>query len=96
MLLIDLAVPADRNVTQKEAEKKPKYKSLHIEMQRKWNMRFMIIPVIVWATAMVIKGLKKDVEAMPGKQSIDLLQKTAILGTPHIIRNVLHSEISET
>jgi len=30
--LIDLAVPADRNITQKEAEKKPKYKNLHIEM----------------------------------------------------------------
>jgi hypothetical protein len=42
------------------------------------------------------KRFKERVEAIPGKQSIDLLQKTAILGTPHIIRNVLHSEISET
>jgi hypothetical protein len=59
-------------------------------------MRFMIIPVIVWATGMVTKGLNKDVEAIPGKQSIDFLQKTAIFGTPNIIRNVLLSEISET
>jgi len=43
MHLIDLAVPADRNITQKEAEKKSKYKSARIEMQREWNMRFMII-----------------------------------------------------
>ena len=62
MHLIDLAVPADRNITQKEAEKKPKYKSSHIEMQRKYNMRFMIIPVIILATGMVTKGLKKNVE----------------------------------
>jgi len=32
--LIDVALPADRNVVQKEAEKKLKYKSLSIEVQR--------------------------------------------------------------
>ena len=31
--LIDVAIPADRNVVQKEAEKKLKYKSLWIEIQ---------------------------------------------------------------
>jgi len=31
--LIDVATPADRNVVQKEAEKKLKYKSLCIEIQ---------------------------------------------------------------
>jgi predicted Holliday junction resolvase-like endonuclease len=35
--LIDVAIPADRNVVQKEAEKKLKYKSLCIEIQRMWN-----------------------------------------------------------
>ena len=32
--LIDMAIPADRNVVQKEAEKKLKYKSLCVEIQR--------------------------------------------------------------
>jgi hypothetical protein len=31
-------------------------------------------------------------EAVPGKHSIDSLQKTAILGTSHIIRKVLQCE----
>jgi len=31
--LIDVAIPADRNVVQKEAEKKLKYKSLCVEIQ---------------------------------------------------------------
>ena len=35
--LIDVAIPADRNVVQKEAGKKLKYGSLCIEMQRMWN-----------------------------------------------------------
>ena len=42
---IDVATPENRNVTQKETEKK-KYKSLIIEMQRMRNMKRMIIPVI--------------------------------------------------
>jgi hypothetical protein len=32
--LIDVAIPADRNVVQKEAEKKLKYKSLCIEIKQ--------------------------------------------------------------
>jgi hypothetical protein len=35
--LVDVATPAHRNVVQKEAEKKLKYNSLGIEIQRLWN-----------------------------------------------------------
>jgi len=34
-----VAIPTDRNVVQKEAEKKLKYKSLCIEIQRMWNLK---------------------------------------------------------
>jgi hypothetical protein len=57
-----------------------------------WNMKCMIMPVVIGATGIVTNGLKKNLEAMPGKHSINSLQKTAILGTPHIIRKVLQSE----
>jgi hypothetical protein len=80
-ILIDVAIPADRNVTHKETEKKLKYKSLCVEIQRMWNMKCMIILVITGATEIVTKGLKKNLEALPGKHSIDSLQKTAALGT---------------
>jgi len=53
----------------------------------------MIIPVINGATIIVTKVLKKNLEAIPGKHSIDSLPTTAILGTSHIIRKVLQSEI---
>jgi hypothetical protein len=33
-LLIDVAIPSDKNVIQKEAENKLKYKNLSIEIQR--------------------------------------------------------------
>jgi hypothetical protein len=57
-----------------------------------WDMKYLIIPVIIRATGIVTKGLKKNVEAVPGKHSIDPLQKAAILGTSHIIRKVLQCE----
>jgi len=47
---IDVAIPADRNVVQKEAEKKLKYISLCIEIQRMWSLKCMIIPIIIGAT----------------------------------------------
>jgi hypothetical protein len=49
-------------------------------------------PVIVGATGIVTKGFRKILEDIPGKYSIDSLQKTAVLGTSHIIRKVLLSE----
>jgi hypothetical protein len=93
-ILTDVAIPMDRNVTQKEAEKKLKYKNICIEIQRMWNMKYIIIPVVIGSIGIATKGLKKNLEAIPGKHSIDSLQKTAILGTSHIIRKVLHSEAS--
>ena len=90
--LTDVAITADRNVVQKEAETTLNYKSLCKEIQRMLNMKCKIISVIIGATGIVTKGLKKNLEAVPGKHSIDTLQKTAIRGTSHIIRKVLQCE----
>jgi hypothetical protein len=57
--------------------------------QRTWNLICTNIPVITGATGIVTRSLRKNLEAVPGKHSIDSLQKTAILGTSYIIRKVL-------
>ena len=57
-----------------------------------WNLNCTIIPIITGATGIVTRSLRINLEAVPGKHSIDSLQKTAILGTSHIIRKVLHCE----
>jgi len=67
-------------------------KIMCIEIQRMWNLKCTIVPVIIGATGIVIRNLKKNLETTPGKHSIDSLQKTAILGTSHIIRKVLQCE----
>jgi hypothetical protein len=66
-------------------QKKLQDKSLCTDIQRMWSMKCIIIPVIIGATGIVTKGLTKNLEAIPGKHSTDSIQKTAILGTSHII-----------
>jgi hypothetical protein len=58
-----------------------------------WNMKCFDIPVISRTTGIVTRGLKKYLETIPGKNSIDSLQKTAVVGTSHIIRKVLHQKL---
>jgi hypothetical protein len=87
-----VVIPADRNVVQREVEKKLRYKSLCIEVQRMWNLKCKVVPVIIGATGIITRGSRKNVEAIPGKRSVDSLQKTAVRETSHIIRKVLQCE----
>ena len=87
-----MAIPADKNVVQKEADKKLKYKNLCAEIQRMWNLKCKIIPVIIGATGIVTKVLRKNLKIITGKRSLVSLQKTAILGPSHMIRKLLQSE----
>jgi hypothetical protein len=57
-----------------------------------WNLKCTIIPVIIGATRTVTRSLRKNLKAVPGKHSIDSLQKRAVLGTSHIIRKILQCE----
>jgi len=85
-MLIDVAISGDRNVIKKEAEKIIKYKDLTIEIKRMRNVKTKVIPVIIGA---ISKSFRKYVSNTPGKHEVKELQKTAILGTAHILRKVL-------
>jgi hypothetical protein len=88
-MLIDVVIPGDRHVIQKEAEKISKYKNLTIEIQRMWNVNTRVIPVIIGATETISKSFRKYVSTIPGNHEVKKLHKTAILGTAHILRKVL-------
>ena len=72
-----------------EAETILKYKDLTIEIERMWNVITKAIPVIIGATGTISKSFRKYVSNIPGKHEVKELQKTAILGTTHILRKVL-------
>jgi exo-beta-1,3-glucanase (GH17 family) len=88
-MLIDVAIYWDRNVIKKEAEKIIKHKDLTIEIQRVWNVKTKVIPVIIGATGTISKSFRKYVSNIPGNHEVKEPQKTAILGTAHILRKVL-------
>jgi len=88
-MLMDVAISGDRNVIKKEAEKILKYKDLTTEIQRMWNVKTKVIPVIIDATGTISKSFRKYVSNIAGNHEVKKLQKTAILGTAHILRKVL-------
>jgi hypothetical protein len=81
VIVIDVAIPVERPV-RKEGEKKLKYKLMcsdrvnveHEVYYYTGNNR---------TTGIITEGLRKHLEAIPRKHSIDSLRKTAILGMEH-------------
>ena len=57
--------------------------------QRMWNVKARVIPIIIGATGTISKSFRKYVSDIPGNHNVKELQKTAILGTAHILRKLL-------
>jgi hypothetical protein len=88
-MLIDVAISGNRNVIKKEAKKVLKYKDHTIEIQCMWNVKTKVIPVIIGATGTISKSFRKYLSNILVRHKIKTLQKTAILGTAHILQKVL-------
>ena len=91
-MLIDMAIPSDRNTSVKVAEKLSKYKDLEIEITKMWGLKTITVPVVIGALGVVKKGIEKHIDKIPGKINITELQKIALLGSSHILRKVLSIE----
>jgi hypothetical protein len=75
-ILIDVAIPGDRNSIKKEGEKIFIYKNPIIEIRRMWNVKAKVIPVIIiWAIRTISEWLRQYLSNIPGKQEIKELQK---------------------
>ena len=88
-LLIDVAVPGDANVANKEFEKKYKYKDLELEIQKMWKVKTKVIPIVIGALGLVSKDLEKYLLEIPAEVSSKEIQKIALMGTAHILRKTL-------
>jgi hypothetical protein len=58
-MLIDVAIPGNRNVIKKEAKKILKYKDLTIEIKHMWKVKTKVTPVIMGATGTISKSFRK-------------------------------------
>jgi hypothetical protein len=58
-MLIDVSISGGRNVMKKEVEKITKYKDCTIEIERVWNLKPKVIPVIMGAPGAISKSFRK-------------------------------------
>ena len=89
--LIDVAVPWDSRVEEKEKEKMEKYQDLRIEVQRLWDMPVEVIPIIIGALGTIPRSLGRNLTKLEAKVAPGLMQKSVLLETAHIIRRVMDS-----
>jgi len=69
-MLIDDAIPGDKNVIKKAAKKMLKYKHLTTEIHHMWNVRATVIPVIREVTGTISKSLRQYLSNITGKNKI--------------------------
>lgn len=88
-LIIDVAVPGDFRVKDKELEKVTKYQDLVIEIGRMWDTQARVIPIVIGALGAInhLTGYLALL-GVQGRKS-DSMQQTALLGSAHILRKVL-------
>ena len=90
VMLIDVAIPSDFTVVNKEAEKINKYQDLRIELEQLWKMRTSVVSVIIGALGYVSHNFTKHLSSL-SMPTVDkfVLQKSALLGSVKIMRRVL-------
>ena len=54
-----------------------------------WKLKRKNIPVVIGALAMIKKGTQNFIDQIPGKPSLQELQKIVLTSTAHILRKVL-------
>ena len=56
-----------------------------------WNMKVTIVPIVIGAFGTVTKGLLKDLEDLKAGGRVEIIQTTALLKTPRILRRGLET-----
>ena len=87
--LEDFAIPADHSVKIKESNTKDKYLDLAREQKKLWNMRVMVMPVVVSELRMLPKSLEKELEKLKISVRIETFQTSVLIKSARILRRVL-------
>ena len=88
--IIDIAVPGDSGVAEKELEKIEKYQMSREEIGHVWQMnKVTVIPVAIGALGVISDKFERYMEKLDVKIAMKIIQKTALLGTARILQKVL-------
>jgi len=89
-LIVDFAVPSDRNVTAKEEEKITKYSPLAHQVRKLYRVSTSIVPIVVGSLGVVTRRLEHSLKELGIPDVLGGLQTSAIIGTTNILRKVLN------
>ena len=77
-IIIDIAVPDDVRVGEKELKKVEKYQELKSEIGRLWKLKHVeIVPVVIGALGSVTKDIERWIRKLGIAYNIGVMQKTA-------------------
>ena len=85
-LLLDIEVPRNTRVNEKEQEKVDKYQDLAAEIERLWKVKARVIPIVIGALGRILRGLKENLRILGITIKVELIQKVALLGTAKILK----------
>ena len=87
--IIDFAVPGDSRIKEKEKDKIEKYQELGRELQKIWNVKVKIIPLLVGSLGAIPKQFGNRLKQIGIAVGTAQVQKTVLRGTARILRKVL-------
>ena len=87
--IIYFAVPGDSRIEEKEKDKTEKYQDLGRELQKIWNVKVKIIPLVVGSVGAIPKQFGSRLKQIGITVETAQVQKTVLLGTARILRKVL-------
>ena len=67
--IIDVAIPGDGRIEEKELEKISKYQDLKIEIERLWEKQATVVPVVIGSFGAIPSDLRKRLRTI-GLKSI--------------------------
>ena len=85
----DFAVHGDSRIEEKEKEKIEKYQDLRRELEKIWNGRVKIIPLVMGSLGAVPKQFDKRLKETGITAEIAQVQRTVLSGAARILRKVL-------
>ena len=85
--IIDIVIPGDARILTKQEEKIDKYQDLAREIRTLWKVKTKVIPIVIGALGTIPKELNEKLKEIGVTTRVELLRKTALLGTARGISN---------